>query len=114
MFDVHKVEPCFMSCRDTLGNTCFFVSEGAVKVESFCRVGLSVLCMKCLCVVVCRFLGEMWWERSQFCFQAAFALALWLFIRKFFTLSYFSRSRFVHVSDALRFLHVRLFQFRRQ
>ena len=73
-----------MSFWDTLGNTCCFVSEDDMKFESFCRVGLSVLCMMCLCVVVCRFLGEMVWERSQFCFQAAFALALWLFFRKFF------------------------------
>ena len=40
---VHQVELCFMSCQDTLENACFFVIEGAVKVESFCRVGLSVL-----------------------------------------------------------------------
>ena len=72
-----------------------------------------VCCLKCLCVVGCRFLGELVWERSQFCFQAAFALALRLFFRKFFTLSYFSRSRFVHVSHALRFLHVESFQSRR-
>ena len=74
--------------------------------------GLVWVC--CAWSVCALLLGEMVWERSQFCFQAAFPLALWLFFRKFFTLSYFSRSRFVHVSDALRSLHVRLFQFRRQ
>ena len=76
-------------------------------------VGLSVLCMKCLCVVVCRFLGEMVWERSQFCFQGGFRSRIVVVLQKVFHLSYFSRSRFVHVSDALRFLHVRLFQSRR-
>ena len=32
-----------MSCWEKSGNTCFFVSEDDVKVESFCRFGLGVL-----------------------------------------------------------------------
>ena len=102
---------------DTLGNTCFFVSEGAVKVESFCRVGQGwpgclawSVCALSLAVFLVKWCGS----AASYVSKATFALALWLFFRKFFTLSYFSRSRFVHVSDALRFLHVRLFQFRCQ
>ena len=34
---VHQAALCFMSCSKTSGNTCFFVSEDDVKVESFCR-----------------------------------------------------------------------------
>ena len=60
-------------------NTCFFVSEDDVKVESFCRFGLSV-CMKCLSVVPGSFPGEEVQERNHCLFSGGLRSQWWLLL----------------------------------
>ena len=106
--------------------TVFHVMLGDIRKHVFLRqwgwcegwIILQVL-SECVAWSVCALCQEVFLVRRYesaiiVYFQVGSARNCGFFLIKFFTLSYFSWSRFVHVSDALRLLYVRLFHFRRQ